>query len=106
MMKTTQADQLVRRPRRQNGRVRGVQNTFNERTLIEIADAYETPAASLAFAILRTTITDLQARCPRVRYNARAFVRSDGFARLAASLDLDVSQVRARCERIAAAHPI
>lgn len=74
----------------------------DDELLREISDAYETPAAALAYGILHLTITDLRARDWLHYSNALAFVRSPRFARLAAALELDADAVRARCEKIAA----
>lgn len=75
----------------------------DDELLREISDAYETPAAALAYGILALTIADLRARDFLAHSNALAFVRSPHFARLVAALELDVDAVRARCETIAAA---
>lgn len=77
----------------------------DDELLREISDAYETPAAALAYGILHLTITDLRSRNWLAHSNALAFVRSPRFARLVAALELDIDTMRARCETIAAARP-
>lgn len=87
-------------------RTRTRANLFDETALRDVTEAYQTPAAALALAIMRLTLCDLSHNNPRVRHDAHRFVRSENFAILAGALELDVPTVRARFERIAAANPL
>ncbi len=98
------ADKPARRKRSYSSRRHYMQKSDD--LLREISDAYETPAAALAYGILFLTVADLRARNFIAYSNALAFVRSPRFARLVAALELDVDAMRARCERIASARSV